>query len=612
MAIALTCECGKRLQVADQSSGKRVQCPSCRTITIVPPELPANSSAPVQAASVTPERYQRIQQVLERALDLPQADRVGFLNEACGNDADLRSRVESLLVHEKQVQSAFLAKPVRADAGNRPTVTYETRPPDGPAPRPAGEQSEPAGFPAIPGYDIHAELGHGGMGVVYEAKQIALGRIVALKMILAGGRPSKADLARFRTEAEAVARLQHPAIVQIHETGVHDGLPYFSLEYVAGGSVDRKLQGAPLPPPDAARLTELLAQAMEAAHQKNILHRDLKPANIFLMPTEETPGVPIEDRAGKSARYFPKIGDFGLAKKLEAADAAALTHSGAIMGTPSYMAPEQASGDSSAMKPAVDVYALGAILYELLTGRPPFRAATVLDTLQQVIHQEPVPPSRLNAATPRDLETICLKCLQKEPGKRYGSARALADDLERFRKGEPILARPVGWLEVSWRWCRRKPAAAGLIAASLLLVFGTFSTMFWYVQDQAKRRADTAAGVHDALGRAQQLAAEAQRKPPATLQEWQEALENWKLCAAAVEKAEGVLATGLADETLGKQIATLRAEAEKRREQAQTTVQRIRMREALEKARLERATLVDGNDAGKRGYAQQCSALLLW
>jgi WD40 repeat protein/serine/threonine protein kinase len=347
-------------------------------------------------------------------------------------------------------------------------VEQATVPPEQatPAAPEAGDGAAPV--PTLPGYEILAELGRGGMGVVYMARQIALNRTVALKMILAGGHAGETELARFRIEAEAVARLQHVGIVQIHETGVINGLPYFSLEFVPGGSLDRKLQGSPLPPLASARLTCLLAQAIHAAHANGILHRDLKPANVFLQPTDARDGVPIEDRAGNSARFLPKIGDFGLAKKLDSAPgalAAGMTQTGAIMGTPSYMAPEQAEGKSKELTPAVDTYALGAILYELQTGRPPFRSATSLETLLQVVSDEPVPPSRLNAKTPPDLETICLKCLQKDPRKRYASAHDLAEDLERFLKGEPIQARPVGRLERTWRWCRRNPAVAGLIGA---------------------------------------------------------------------------------------------------------------------------------------------------
>jgi WD40 repeat protein len=327
----------------------------------------------------------------------------------------------------------------------------------------------------VAGYEILSTLGRGGMGVVYQARQTKLNRLVALKMILAGGHAGEADLARFATEAEAIARLQHPNIVQVYEVGAHEGRPFFSLEFCAGGSLDRKLGGTPLPPVEAARLVETLARAMHAAHQANVIHRDLKPANVLL----------LEDGT-------PKITDFGLAKKL---DEVGQTQSGAIMGTPSYMAPEQAGGPSKQMGPAVDVYALGAILYECLTGRPPFKAATALDTLMQVVADEPVPPTQLQSKTPKDLETICLKCLQKEPTKRYASSAALADDLGRFRAGEPIRARPVGRLERVVKWVRRNPAVAGLTAAVLLvLVAGTLvSTLFavdarWQANETAREK----------------------------------------------------------------------------------------------------------------------------
>src|SRR6516162_10091704 len=230
-------------------------------------------------------------------------------------------------------------------------------------------------------------------------------------MILAGGHAEADQLSRFRTEAEAIARLQHPHVVQVFEVGEHNGLPFFSLEFCPGGSLDKKLAGTPLPPQQAAVLVAKLAQGVQAAHEARVLHRDLKPANVLL-----------------AADGTPKVTDFGLAKKL---DAQGVTLPGVVMGTPSYMAPEQASGAGAELGPAVDVYALGAVLYECLSGRPPFRAATVWDTLRQVVSEEPVPPRQLNAQVPRDLETICLKCLQKEAARRYASAAEVADDLGR-------------------------------------------------------------------------------------------------------------------------------------------------------------------------------------
>ena len=303
----------------------------------------------------------------------------------------------------------------------------------------------------IPGYEILGELGRGGMGVVYKARHIKLGRLVALKMILAGGHAGSAELARFRTEAEAIARLQHPNIVQVYEISEHDGKPFFSLEFCAAGSLAQKINGTPWRPSDAAQMIETLARAISAAHQKGVVHRDLKPGNVLLM----------EDGT-------PKITDFGLAKKL---DEASQTQSGAIMGTPSYMAPEQASGKKE-IGPGADVYALGAILYELLTGRPPFVAATALDTVMQVVSDDPAPPSQLQSKTPRDLETICLKCLQKDPARRYPSALELADDLKRFQADEPIRARPVGGVERAAKWVKRRPAVAAFLGVSAVAIVG--------------------------------------------------------------------------------------------------------------------------------------------
>jgi WD40 repeat protein/tRNA A-37 threonylcarbamoyl transferase component Bud32 len=314
----------------------------------------------------------------------------------------------------------------------------------------AGGPAAPDEVPSVPGYEILAELGRGGMGVVYQARQVKLNRLVALKMVLHGSHASSADLVRFLAEAEAVAQLQHPHIVQIYETGKQAGLPFFSLEYVEGGTLAQRLRSGPLPPREAARLVETLARAVHHAHLHGIVHRDLKPGNVLL-----------------AAGGTPKVADFGLAKRV--AQGSGLTATGAILGTPSYMAPEQAGGTKD-ITPLCDVYALGALLYETVTGRPPFQAPTPVDTIMQVLGDEPVPPSRLQPGLPRDLETICLKCLQKEPHKRYASAAELADDLERFREDRPIVARPVGRLERTWRWCRRNPVIAALSAAAAAVV----------------------------------------------------------------------------------------------------------------------------------------------
>ncbi len=308
------------------------------------------------------------------------------------------------------------------------------------------------GVVRLPGYEILGELGRGGMGVVYKARQLGLNRLVAIKMILSGDYAASGDLARFRLEAEAVAKLQHPGIVQVYEIDEVDGKPYFCLEFVNGGPLQKKLSGNPQPPGQAAQLVEKLAEAMAYAHQNHIIHRDLKPANVLL----------TENGA-------PKVADFGLAKRLDEKQESQ-TQSGSILGTPSYMAPEQAHGQTRDMGPGGDIYSLGAILYEMLVGRPPFKGQTVLDTLEMVRSQEPVAPSRLQPKIPRDLETICLKCLQKDPKNRYHTAAALAEDLRRFQAREPILARPTPTWERAWKWSRRRPLAAALIAVSVLFV----------------------------------------------------------------------------------------------------------------------------------------------
>src|SRR5262249_37459442 len=272
---------------------------------------------------------------------------------------------------------------------------------------------------------------------------------------------------RFSGEAEAAARLHHPNIVQVYEVGEQYGCPYFSLEYVDGRGLNEVLSDSLPPPPEAAALVGRLARAVDYAHRKGVIHRDLKPGNVLL-----------------ASDGTPKITDFGLAKLLD--EGAPLTVSGDVLGTPSYMAPEQAAGKSKEIGPAADVYALGAILYELLTGRPPFLGTTPLDTILQVLSDEPVPPSRLQRKLPRDLETICLKCLHKDPHKRYGSALELAEDLERFQEGKPVRARPLGRAARAWRWCRRNPVAA-LLLVTLLLGTVTATSLALYAFEQARQ-----------------------------------------------------------------------------------------------------------------------------
>jgi WD40 repeat protein/serine/threonine protein kinase len=374
-------------------------------------------------------------------------------------------------------------------------------PPAPPAlsPNPPGASSESLGegLPNLSGYEILGVLGRGGMGIVYKARHLLLKRIVALKMSRPGDVAGEEERARFRAEAEAVARLRHPNIVQIYEVGEHQGRLFFSFEYAEGGSLADALKGKPQPPRASALLLETLALAMQAVHQQGIVHRDLKPANVLLtggkaaftdatevQPARQAPAK-AEDTAtlpgfARVSAAMPKITDFGIAKRLDTQSIGTAT--GAVIGTPNYMAPEQAWGHNRRrpVGPPADIYALGAILYEMLTGRPPFVGETPLDTLQQVISQDPVAPTRLQPKIPRDLETICLKCLHKEPARRYLTAADLADDLRRFLEDRPIVAQPAGPLTRFQRWYRRHPAIAVMVAilAVVLLSATAVSTYF--------------------------------------------------------------------------------------------------------------------------------------
>ena len=331
---------------------------------------------------------------------------------------------------------------------------------------------------AIPGYEILGVLGRGGMGVVYHARQVRLNREVALKMVLHGQHASPQEMRRLRSEAESIARLQHPNIVQIFEVGDVDGVPYCALEYVEGGSLADRMRGTPLPHRAAVECLETLCQALAYAHQKGILHRDLKPSNVLL--TRE--GV-------------PKVTDFGLAKQCPPPDVpppagneSSEPSQSQIVGTPSYMAPELLRLGRQPLQPAVDVYGLGAILYELLTGRPPFQAESPQETLIQTLFNDPVPPTRLQPKLSHDLDTICLKCLAKDPGRRYATAQSLQEDLRCFLDGKPISARPTPAWERAVKWSRRRPVAAVLLACAVLAAI-ILSFVGWGVAAHERRQA---------------------------------------------------------------------------------------------------------------------------
>src|SRR5262245_55993040 len=386
--------------------------------------------------------------------------------------------------------------------------------------------ADAAAAPATVGeYEILGEVGRGGMGVVYRARQRGLNRQVALKMIRGGG-PD--DERRFRHEAEAAARLDHPNIVPIYEVGEHDGRPYFSMKFIDGTDLGRAA-GDPARPRGIARLMADVARAVHHAHQRGVLHRDLKPSNILL------------DRDGR-----PHVADFGLAKRVEGDSAA--THSGSITGTPSYMAPEQAAA-APALTTAVDVYGLGAILYELLTGRPPFRAGTPLDTILQARTQEPPRPRSLNPRADRDLETICLKCLEREPARRYGSAEALADDLERWLRGEPILARPASAREQLTKWAKRRPGVAALLgvaAALLLAVLGVLAWGWQQADDKAGAQATARTAAEEKADAEEKARVAAQKEAAAEKRRAEEARQRERTVQAylALEKGTNRLDRG--------------------------------------------------------------------
>jgi serine/threonine-protein kinase len=478
----------------------------------------------------------RPEDFLDRA---PEPARAALLRElilvevACRRRRGEDCRAEEYAGRFPGLDAAWLATALAPPAPG-PGSDAPTRRQSPPTLATPARSASPAGGRAFGDYELLRELGRGGMGVVYQAWQTSLSRMVALKMILAGAHAGPEELARFRAEAEAVARLQHPNIVQIYQVGEHDGRPYFALEHIGGGSLDRQLAGAPRPPREATALTEALARAVHYAHQRGIVHRDLKPANVLL----------TEDGT-------PKITDFGLAKILVGARGDP-TQTGAVLGTPGYMAPEQASGRPREVGPAADVYALGAILYEMLTGRPPFVGETPLDTLDQVRTLDPVAPRQLQPKVPRDLETICLKSLRKEPAQRYGTAQELADDLRRFRDGEPIRARPTSALERAVKWVRRRPTRAALGAAGLIVCVSLLGAWAWASREESRRRQKADAAAALAMDRARLLLEQAKAAPLGDAGKFREAL-------AAAEKAEELARAGGASDAVRQEAAQLAA-----------------------------------------------------
>jgi eukaryotic-like serine/threonine-protein kinase len=438
------------------------------------PGTMSGSPSTLADSSRTMEQIHRepapVETIADPALKSPHANAEDVSQETSAFTAP--GRVASAFTRSGDTHAATLAElatphsDMTTDFGGEERPRGEKTAPDFPAMTAAGASSEP------PGYEIYGELGRGGMGIVYKARQRRLNRLVALKMIR-GTNADEIQIARFKIEAEAVAALRHPNILQIYDIGEHNGFPYVALELLEGGSLSGRLMGTVPPPRQAAEWMVPLVMAMNAAHQAGILHRDLKSANILF-----------------SADGIPKITDFGLAKRLEADEGQ--THTGQVMGTPSYMAPEQARGDTKLAGPPADIYALGAMLYEMLTGRPPFKGVSAMDTMKQVIEQDPVSPSRIQYHVPRDLETICMKCLQKEPHKRYATARDMADDLNRYLDGVPIKARRTPPIERAVKWVKRRPAKATALAfvSSGLIGMLSYGAWYWNHQRDLERIAD--------------------------------------------------------------------------------------------------------------------------
>jgi serine/threonine protein kinase len=408
-------------------------------------------------------------EILPYLANVPQSERLAFMQELILLDMEQRrarghrEHLQDYFAQFPELDRAWLEKAatgLEATAHFKPEEGRSEKSPEMPVEFATAQQHGLAAGTKVAGeYEIVEQIGRGGMGVVYKARQSALNRLVAIKMILVGEHAGEAARQRFHVEAEAAARLEQEGIVRVYGFGIQAGLPYLVMEYVDGGSLKNRMDGAPWPSRQAGWLIERLARIIQAAHEKRIVHRDLKPANVLL-----------------TAQDHVKITDFGLARLLD--ESSALTQTGEVLGTPSYMAPEQARGHSKGAAESVDVYALGAILYELLTGRPPFRGTTTGDTLLQVMADKPVPPRLLNSKVERDLETVCLKCLEKDPGQRYASAAALAADLARFRENRSILARPAAWTDILLRGLGQRRWVARTTWAKIALAEAVVSLAF--------------------------------------------------------------------------------------------------------------------------------------
>jgi serine/threonine-protein kinase len=495
------------------------------------------------------EREQRLDDVLVACLEALDQGRPVHASEWLARYPEFAEELAGFFAGQEKVHR--LAAPLRSALAAAATPPADRTPPPG-----APDTGDAAGLPASLGdYELQEEIGAGGMGVVYKARQRSLGRLVALKMIRWDHAAYPTEGRRFRNEAEMAAGLDHPHIVPVYEVAEHAGQLYFTMKLIEGGSLADRIEQLRRDPHGAARLVATVARAVHYAHQRGILHRDLKPGNILL------------DAAGQ-----PHVTDFGLARRVESDSS--LTQSGALVGTPAYMAPEQASGQKGAVTTAADVYGLGALLYALLTGGPPFRGETVADTLQLVRASEPVAPSRANPLVDRNLETICLKCLDKEPERRYASAEALAEDLERWLADEPIRARPIGRLARSWRWCRRNPRLAVLAAAAAMaVVFGVAAlggSIGWVAHEQAMRRKGTEQVVSAALD--ESLVWQGRGNVPEAL--------------SAARQAAGLVTGGTADEDL--------------RGRVRARVDDLELLEKLENARLESTAVKAGQfDSGR-------------